>query len=129
MLSGYVATPTLAVKDLQRARDFYEGVLGLSSPGDVPDGIRYSTGSGSILVYPSAYAGTNKATAVGFQVPERDFDSVISALRDKGVVFQTFEMDGITWNDGVASFEFGRAAWFEDPDGNIIAIDSEPSPG
>ena len=59
----------LAVKDLQVARDFYEGVLGLSPRGDAPEGVLYGAGSGAFLVYPSSFAGTNRATAMSFQVP------------------------------------------------------------
>jgi catechol 2,3-dioxygenase-like lactoylglutathione lyase family enzyme len=122
MLSGSVAIPTLAVSDLQRARDFYEGVLGLATEGDSPDGLLYRVGTGSILVYPSAYAGTNKATAVSFRVAEGDFDTVVGELRSKDVSFQTFEYAGISWVDGVATTGSGRAVWFEDPDGNIINV-------
>ncbi len=128
MLADYAPVPTLAVKDVQRAREFYEGVLGYTARADVASGVFYTAGSGSFFVYPSAYAGTNKATAMSVQVPDGSFDTEVSALRDKGVAFQTFEMDGITWDDGVASFDDGqyRSVWFEDPDGNILNLESVP---
>lgn len=128
MLADYAPVATLAVKDLQRAREFYEGVLGFAPNTDAPDGVFYAAGSGSFFVYPSGYAGTNKATSMSFQVPEGSFDSEVDALRGKGVSFQTFEMDGISWDDGVATFGDGgyRAVWFEDPDGNILNLDSVP---
>ncbi len=104
------------------------GLLGFTPMGDVPEGVIYSSGPTSFLVYPSAFAGTNKATAISFQVPVLVFDAEVQELRDKGVVFQTFEMEGITWSDGVASFgESYRAAWFEDPDGNILNVESDAS--
>ena len=125
MLGDHDPVATLAVKDLQVARDFYEGVLGLTPGGDVPDGVLYSAGSGSFLVYPSSYAGTNKATALSFQVPADAFDAEVSALRDKGVTFQSFEAEGLTWDDGVASFgDRYRGVWFADPDGNILNVDT-----
>ena len=41
------------------------------------------------------------------------------------MTFQTFEAEGLTWDDGVASFgDQYRAVWFADPDGNILNIDS-----
>ncbi|MCC6495093.1 MAG: VOC family protein [Propionibacteriaceae bacterium] len=130
MLADYGCVPTIAVKDLQRARDFYEGLLGFTQQGDSPDGVVYAAGSTSFLVYPSAFAGTNKATAMGFQVPSGSFDSEVGALRDKGISFQTFEMEGLTWNDGVASFgEEYRAVWFEDPDGNILNVETDSDAG
>lgn len=125
MLADYEAVPTLAVQDLQQARNFYEGVLGYAPIGDGPGEVRYPAGSGWFLVYQSAYAGTNKATALSLQVRPDAFDSEVADLRTKGVTFQTFEMDGVTWDDGVASMgDQFRAAWFEDPDGNILNIET-----
>jgi len=125
MLSDFAPIPTLAVSDLQRAREFYEGVLGFASVADVADGVMYPSGSGSFLVYPSAYAGTNKATAMSFQLSAEAFDAEAAALREKGVTFDVFEMDQITWDNGVASLPDGsRAAWFSDPDGNILNIET-----
>ncbi len=130
MLGDYAPIPTLAVKDLQRAREFYEGVLGLAPKGDVPDGVLYAAGHGAFLVYPSSYAGTNKATAMSFQVPDNVFDAEVAALREKGVTFQTFEMEGITWEGGIASFgDQLRSVWFEDPDGNILSVETGVSNG
>jgi len=128
MLADYAPVPTLAVTDLKRAREFYEGVLGFTPGSEVADGVFYAAGSGSFFVYPSGYAGTNKATAVSFQVPEGAFDAEVGALRDKGISFQTFEMEGIAWEDGVATFEGAfRSVWFADPDGNILNVESVPS--
>lgn len=124
MLADIDPVPTLAVADLDRARRFYEGVLGFRPEGDVAEGVVYRAGSGRILVYPSSFAGTNKATAVSFQVPARSFDDEVAELRGK-VTFTTFEMDGIAWDDGVASFGDGRAVWFEDPDGNILNLETQ----
>jgi catechol 2,3-dioxygenase-like lactoylglutathione lyase family enzyme len=124
MLSDFAAVPTLAVSDLRRAREFYEGVLGFASVGDVADGVMYPSGNGSFLVYPSAFAGTNKATAMSLQLSAEAFDAEVAALREKGVTFDVFEMDQITWDNGVASMPDGsRAAWFTDPDGNILNIE------
>ena len=124
MLSDFAAVPTLAVSDLQRAREFYEGVLGFASVGDVADGVMYPSGNGSFLVYPSAFAGTNKATAMSLQVSAEAFDAEVAALRERGVTFDVFEMDQITWDNGVASMPDGsRAAWFTDPDGNILNLE------
>jgi len=62
---------------------------------------------------------------VSIQVPEVSFDAEVSELREKGVAFQSFDMEGITWTDGVASFgDQYRAVWFEDPDGNILNLES-----
>ena len=124
MLGDHDPIATLAVKDLDRAREFYEGVLGFAPRPEVPEGVLYGAGSGAFLVYPSSFAGTNKATALSFQVPPDDFDAEVDALRGKGIAFQTFEAEGLSWVDGVASMGEFRSAWFEDPDGNILNVES-----
>lgn len=127
MLSDHAAIPVLAVTDMERARAFYEGTLGFSSAGDVPDGLLYRTSNGGFLVYPSAYAGTNKATAISFQLSGDAFDSEVAALRAAGVELQTFDLPGdATWTDGVLSDGAMRAAWFADPDGNVLNVETHP---
>lgn len=51
MLSDHTPTPTLAVADLDRAKAFYEGVLGLTPrPDQGPEGVFYGAGAdGNIL--------------------------------------------------------------------------------
>jgi len=63
MLGGKDAAAALAVSDLQRARNFYENTLGLEAVQESPGAILYRSGNSVVLVYPSEYAGTNKATA------------------------------------------------------------------
>jgi catechol 2,3-dioxygenase-like lactoylglutathione lyase family enzyme len=128
MLSEFTPVPTLAVRNLEQARTFYEGVLGFAPVGDAPDGVMYRAGSSQILVYPSAYAGTNKATAVSFQVPGDAFDAEVAALRASGLVFQTFEVADMSWEDGVATMGEMRAVWFADPDGNILNVETSLEP-
>lgn len=124
MIGDHRPIPTLGVKDLARAREFYEGTLGFSPEGDMSEGVTYRSGSGQFFVYPSAFAGTNKATAMTFDVPAEAFDAEVAALRAADISFQTFEAEGLEWEDGVASIRDGamRSVWFEDPDGNILNI-------
>lgn len=75
-------------------------------------------------MYPSAYAGTNQATALSFGVPDDGFDAEVADLRARGVRFDTFEAEGIEWADGVASAPGMRAVWFTDPDGNILNVET-----
>ena len=126
MLGDHNPIPTLAVKDVQKARDFYEGVLGLSPSGEPPEGVVYRAGNSMFLVYPSAYAGTNKATAMSFQVPADEFDEEVAALRERDITFQTFDAEGVTWDNGVATAgDAFRGVWFEDPDGNILNVETD----
>ena len=122
MLSSYLPVATLPVSDMTKARGFYEQTLGLGVERDLPGGITYNCGSGKLFVYESAYAGTNKGTAVSFDVPTSDFDSEVEELRGKGIEFMTFDAEGMEWNDGVATMGGMKAAWFTDPDGNILNL-------
>jgi catechol 2,3-dioxygenase-like lactoylglutathione lyase family enzyme len=124
MLSDHPAIPVLAVTDLERARGFYEGTLGFTSTGEATEGVMYATGPGSFLVYPSGYAGTNKATGISFQIPADAFDKEVAALRDKGIELQTFDVPVGAWHDGVLEYEGTKAAWFADPDGNVLNVET-----
>ena len=74
MLSNETPVPTLAVSDLSRARGFYEDTLGLTAEREEPGGVILPLRRRDLFVYSSAYAGTNKATAVTFDIPAADFD-------------------------------------------------------
>lgn len=131
MLADYEASATIGVADLQRAREFYEGVLGFGEPEEVMDGgLMFRCGSSRFLVYTSEFAGTNRATAMTVQLPMSEFEAEIQGLRDRGVTFQTYEMEGVDWDNGVASFGgVARAVWFEDPDGNILNVAADGREG
>jgi catechol 2,3-dioxygenase-like lactoylglutathione lyase family enzyme len=123
MLSEFTPVPTLPTADLATARSFYEGTLGLASGDEGMGGVTYNCGDGMFFVYESAYAGTNKATALTFNVPMSAFDAEVGGLRDSGVTFMTFEAEDLDWNDGVASMgDQMKAVWFTDPDGNILNV-------
>jgi catechol 2,3-dioxygenase-like lactoylglutathione lyase family enzyme len=124
VLSDHTPVPTLAVTDLQRARDFYERTLGFAPEDGPPEGAMYKAGGGAFFVYPSAYAGTNKATAMSFGVPADAFDDEVAHLRRHGITFQTFDLPGTQWQDGVAHMGPSRSVWFADPDGNILNVET-----
>jgi catechol 2,3-dioxygenase-like lactoylglutathione lyase family enzyme len=121
------AIATIAVKDLERAKKFYEGTLGLKPTGlDAPDEeVRvYRTGNSKLMVYRSQYAGTNQATSATWGLG-KDLDAFVEALRAKGVSFEHYEsMPGTTLKGDVHVFGDFKAAWFKDPDGNILHVNS-----
>jgi catechol 2,3-dioxygenase-like lactoylglutathione lyase family enzyme len=122
MLSQFTPAATLATANRARARTFYEDTLGLKLEREDMSGVHYAAGAGRVFVYESQYAGTIQATGLTFEVPLGDFDTEVEQLRAKGVAFQTFDLEGVEWNDGVASMSEIRAVWFADPDGNIINV-------
>jgi catechol 2,3-dioxygenase-like lactoylglutathione lyase family enzyme len=127
MLSDFTPVTTLPVRDLEAAKQFYEGKLGLVAERGGPDGFFFTSGTGSFYLYQSQFAGTNQGTAMSFQIPADAFDTEVDALRSVGVVFETFDAPGLTWTDGVAAMGDGlRSAWFKDPDGNFLNLETSP---
>jgi catechol 2,3-dioxygenase-like lactoylglutathione lyase family enzyme len=115
------AMPTIAVSDIERAKKFYGETLGLKAKDERADGIRYEGGGGTLLlVYASQFAGTAKSTYLGFDVD--DVEKVVGELRERGVVFEEYDLPGLKTVNGIAEVEGLKGAWFKDPDGNILSI-------
>ena len=123
MLADKDALATVPVKSLERARPFYERVLGLSpAAGEQQPGVQgYRAGGSVVLVYESPFAGTNQATAVTWPLGDQ-LDAVVADLKAKGVTFEHYEMPGIAMDGDIHVMGPMRVAWFKDPDGNIINI-------
>jgi catechol 2,3-dioxygenase-like lactoylglutathione lyase family enzyme len=123
MLGKSDATPMLAVKDLDRARTFYQEKLGLTETDDFGEGFMLKSGDTPITVYKSEFAGTNKATALTFGVD--DIDDEVRALKEQGIAFEHYELEGLTPRGDIYEGEGMKTAWFKDPDGNILSLIEE----
>lgn len=124
MLGNAELAATLAVMDIDRARRFYEGKLGLAlSRSPQPGLLIFKVGGTNLVVYSSEFAGTNKATAATWMVS--DVDGTVKALKAKGITFEHYDFPGVTLHGDVHEMGEWKAAWFKDPDGNILAIVSE----
>ncbi|AZO16978.1 VOC family protein [Mesorhizobium sp. M2A.F.Ca.ET.043.05.1.1] len=125
MLENSNATANLAVKDLEKAKAFYEGMLGLKQVDDMGgELVVYKSGDTLINVYHSQFAGTNKATAVTWAVGDQ-IGAIVKSLRAKGVSFEHYDMPGLTL-EGDVHIGYGmKVAWFRDPDGNILNLVGE----
>jgi catechol 2,3-dioxygenase-like lactoylglutathione lyase family enzyme len=120
MLGKADATPMLAVKDLDRARKFYEENLGLKQVDDFGEGFMLKSGDTQFSVYRSEFAGTNKATALNFDV--EDIEDEVRSLKEKGISFEHYDLEGLTPKGDIYEGEGMRTAWFKDPDGNILSL-------
>ena len=122
MLGDKDAAANIAVKNLERAKKFYEDTLGLTQIGsEGQEAITFRSGNSTIIVYQSQYAGTNKATAVTWVVGQ-DVEGFVQQLKAKGIAFEHYDMPGVTRNGDVHVAEDMKVAWFKDPDGNILNI-------
>jgi catechol 2,3-dioxygenase-like lactoylglutathione lyase family enzyme len=127
-LNKYKVAAGIAVSDMDRAREFYEGKLGLSVGTDSGDNLAYRCGEGSVIhVYLSPeHAGKSTATLAGWYVD--DVEGVVDELASSGVAFEHYDEGPIITDDkGIAAFEGGaKVAYFKDPDGNTLSIAQAP---
>ena len=122
MLGNKDAAATIAVRNLDVARKFYEGTLGLKKIGEEGDElVAYKSGNSTINVYRSKYAGTNRATALTWMVG-KDIEGFVARLKAKGVKFEHYDMPELQLEGDIYSGGDMKVAWFKDPDGNILNI-------
>jgi len=126
MLTNSPIVPYIPVADMARARKFYEGKLGLKPREEYAGGVIYECGNGSwVFMYPSAGAGTSKASTAFWAVD--DVAAEVADLKAKGVVFEEYNMPGIKTVNSIATGGGARTAWFKDSEGNILAVSQRMS--
>lgn len=121
LASGRVSA-ILAVKDLAAAKQFYGETLGLAQVDENPGGVGYESGGGHLFLYESPNGGTNQATGAGFDV--ENIEAVVEELKAAGVVFEHYDMPETEWQGDIAVWGPMKSAWFKDPSGNILAVNS-----
>jgi len=114
------------VSDVEKAVEFYGGTLGLELQirrDDLPENreAEFRAGDGTLVVYESVAAGQSRGTVAGFRVD--DLDSVVGALRERGVAFEEYDLPDLKTENAIATIGDLRASWARDPDGNIIAFE------
>jgi len=125
-LSSYKVGAAVAVSDMNRAKAFYEGKLGLNAQGDDPDGGRtYRCGEETMLhVFPSLSARGSETTIAGWTVD--DLEAIVDELTANGVGFERYDEPPLkTDQKGIAVVGESKSAWFKDPDGNTLALVEE----
>jgi len=121
MLGDSDAIATIPVKNIDVARKFYQDKLGLmTGPSREKGVLTCKSGASSVLVYESKYAGTNEGTAATWAVD--DVDGTVGTLKEKGVTFEHYDLPNMTLKGDVHVSDGMKAAWFKDPDGNILAV-------
>jgi catechol 2,3-dioxygenase-like lactoylglutathione lyase family enzyme len=123
MISKALATPTLPVVDLKRARSFYEGKLGFKVIQEDPSpGLRLRCGDCTTLYLYQRSATKADHTVVSFDVD--DIEAEVNELKKKGIKFEEYDLPdmGIKTVNGIASMNGDKAAWFRDTEGNILAL-------
>ena len=121
MLGNRDAVANVATKDMARAKKFYESTLGLVPVGSQGDEVVvFKSGNSTLNLYRSRYAGTNQATAVTWLVD--DVEREVRELKEKGVVFEHYQLPDTKVEGDVHVSGDMKVAWFKDPDGNILNL-------
>jgi catechol 2,3-dioxygenase-like lactoylglutathione lyase family enzyme len=119
----------LPAQDLDRARAFYAEKLGLEPSEERPGGLVYRLAQGEFALFSSAGAASGSHTQMALEVD--DIDAVVAYLRSRGVVFEEYDLPGLTTHDAIVEVEGNypskggvgeRGAWFKDSEGNLIGI-------
>jgi catechol 2,3-dioxygenase-like lactoylglutathione lyase family enzyme len=125
MLSDTEAVATVAVKNLEHARAFYEQTLGLTKVMENEEVLTFKTGASKLFVYRSPHAGTNTATAVTWVTPA--VEDVVKTLKSRGVTFEHYDVPKLTRQGDLHVSGAMKVAWFKDPDGNIFSLVTPPN--
>jgi catechol 2,3-dioxygenase-like lactoylglutathione lyase family enzyme len=119
MLSRCRVHTTLPTADVDRLRAWYEGVLGFTPMAIRPNAVLYETTPGSVFAISRGSAlSSSTHTQMAFTVG--DVDAEVAELKSRGIVFEEYEAPRT--DGGIATIGPGRAAWFKDPDGNLLAL-------
>lgn len=123
MLGKLPVSANIATRDLDAARRFYVDTLGLQQVGAEGDElIVLRSGSTTVNVYRSDYAGTNRATALTWET-DAALDGLVQALRERGVRFEHYpDLPGLDLQGDVHVADHMKLVWFKDPDGNILNL-------
>jgi catechol 2,3-dioxygenase-like lactoylglutathione lyase family enzyme len=128
MLEARSVATRLPAKDLNRARAFYADKLGLEPAEERPGGLLYRCAGGEFALFESAGASSGTFTQMGWTVD--DIEATAAELRSRGVVFEEYDMPGLTTVDGIAEIAGNypskgsgeRAVWFRDSEDNMLGI-------
>lgn len=122
------AFSSFSVNDIDKAKEFYQGTLGLNANlVEMGDGFQLleldATGGTKVMIYPKPNHTPATFTVLNF--PVDDLDKTVDELTAKGVKFEQYDMGDLkTDAKGIVRGD-GRGpdiAWFTDPAGNIISV-------
>ena len=121
MLSNSQCFATLPTPDPGVLRRFYEDVLGLTAQRENALSVTYAAAGGTAF---SLTQATGKPCGAHTQIVfvVQDLSAEMADLRARGVAFEEYDVPGFTTVDGVARLAVGQAAWFKDPEGNVLGL-------
>src|SRR3954447_24569979 len=115
MLADAMVVVTVAVSDLDRAKQFFEEQLALPLLDETPFAVRFGAGKGTQMSVRRGQPNVGQ-TAAHFEVA--DVEAAVRELMARGVTFEEYEAPKTT--NFIAQIGPARGAWFKDPDGNVF---------
>ena len=108
-----------AVDDVEKARAFYEGTLGLETSEEYGILTLHIAGDRPTIVYPRPNPVPAEYTILNF--PVDDIDAAVDELTARGIEFDRYE--GFDQDDrGIMRGQGPPIAWFKDPAGNVLSV-------
>lgn len=125
MLKDKSSSAIVAVRDIDRAREFYANVLGLDVSRESMDGVlEFRTGDTQLIVYESEEAGTNRANAVVWSCGD-EIEAIVAKLEASGAKFEHYpEMEDLRLKGNIHVSGDMKLVWLKDPDGNILHLNN-----
>jgi len=121
MLQNALMYAYIPVKDLARARQFYEQKVGLTPKEETAGGVVYEFAQRTAcFMYPTPNAGTSRASQAFWEVA--DIEGEVAELKRRGVKFEEYDVPQMKTEGGIATGGGAKAAWFKDSEGNIMAL-------
>jgi len=123
MFSKSKAFSSFSVDDIQKAKKFYEEVLGLQTESPMDMLAIKTSGNNDIFIY--AKPNHEPATFTVLNFPVDDIEKTVDELIAKGITFEQYHFGEIDTDEkGIAHGE-PKIAWFKDPAGNILSVIEE----
>jgi catechol 2,3-dioxygenase-like lactoylglutathione lyase family enzyme len=120
MIAATMVVATVPATDLERAKKFYGGTIGLTFLWETPVAVRYRCGSASEISVFKRPPIMTEHTLAHFEVD--DIEAVVQDLAAKGVEFIDYTHGPLATTGHIAQLGPARAAWFRDPDGNALGL-------
>ena len=119
MFSDSNAFSGFAASDIEQAREFYAGTLGIEVTEENGMLTLHLAGDTNVLVYPKPDHTPAEFTVLNF--PVDDVEVAVDALTERGVAFELYE--GAPQDEkGIMRGNGPDIAWFRDPAGNILSV-------
>ncbi len=120
MLSNMPVHASLPAADMERAKKFYTGKLGLVPESESPGGIMFQCAGSRFVVFPSQGHASGAFTQIGWSV--KNIEAEVAELKKRGVVFEEYDLPSLKTVNGVAATQGTKAAWFKDSEGNLLSL-------